>query len=304
MWARLFSGPALDAVAAGGMLHAMTARRLDALKIAFVGGGNMARALIGGLIAAGVPPTNLAVGEPDAGARERLMRDFGVQCHADNNAAVESAELLLLATKPQVASKVVKALAGSVPDNALVVSIMAGVRLQDIRGWLAGPQAVVRTMPNTPALIGLGITVLVADDALSAEHREVAEQVLSQAGDVLWVQDEALMDAVTAVSGSGPAYFFLVIEALEAAAITQGLPAATARQLALATARGAAEMAAGSELSPAELRTQVTSPGGTTEAALEVLEHDGLRISFERAIESATARSRQLAQALGGDSNQ
>lgn len=285
------------------MLHAMTAHRLDDLKIAFVGGGNMARALIGGLLAAGVPPRNIAVGEPSAPAREHLASEFGVRCHANNHIAVESAELVILATKPQVASGVLTALAGKVPDNALITSIMAGIRRQDIRNWLPGPHAIVRAMPNTPALLGLGITVLVADESLSAAPRALVEQVFSQTGEVLWVDDEGLMDAVTAISGSGPAYIFLVIEALEEAAIAQGLPAPTARKLALATARGAAEMAARSEYSAAELKSQVTSPGGTTEAALEVLERDGLRSSFERAIEHATARSRHLAQALGGDLN-
>jgi len=268
--------------------------------IAFIGGGNMAASLIGGLIADAWPPECIHVAEPDAARREALTARWPVHVTADNAAAAQHAQLLVLAVKPQVLREAAVALAPAVQrDHPLVISIAAGVREGDIARWLGGDVAVVRTMPNTPALVQSGATGMYANALVSAEQRDQAETVLRAVGLTLWVDTEDLLDAVTAVSGSGPAYFFLVMEALEQAGTELGLSPEQARLLSLQTALGAARMAIESDDGPALLRQRVTSPGGTTERAIAVLEDGKLRELFTAALRAARDRSAELAQVLG-----
>jgi pyrroline-5-carboxylate reductase len=258
----------------------------------------MAAAMIGGLRATGTDGAAIVVADPVPAQLERLASRFQVRTTADNSSAIADAEVVVLAVKPQQMQSVATALARSPAlasgTRRLFVSIAAGTRIADLERWL-GSQPVVRAMPNRPALTGSGISALYAGNGVTSAERALAEAVLASCGATVWVDAETQLDAVTAVSGSGPAYFFLLIEALEAAAIEQGLPPATARQLAVTTAAGAGRMALLGPESPAELRTQVTSKGGTTAAALEVFERDGLRAMVARAVAAATRRSAELA---------
>jgi pyrroline-5-carboxylate reductase len=269
-------------------------------RIAFIGGGNMARSLIGGLLARGHAREHLRVAEPYAPTREALARDFGIEVGDSNPAAVTDADVIVLAVKPQVMAAVCNELA-RVPRDApvLYISIAAGIALSNFARWLGDDAALVRAMPNTPALIGAGACGLFANAAVSAGQRALAERILAAAGDTAWIADEALMDAVTAVSGSGPAYFFLLMEAMIDAGVAQGLDADTARRLVLQTALGAARMAREGDEPPGELRRRVTSPNGTTEAAIEVLEREQLHAIVGRAITRATERGRELAAQWG-----
>ena len=269
-------------------------------QIAFVGGGNMATGLIGGLIARGTPPSSIVVADPEASQRSRLEHDYGVMTVADAPAAVVGARTVVLAVKPQQMAQVARSIAGPVAAaGALVISVAAGIRLQDLARWLGPGVPLIRTMPNRPALIGAGITALYAMPGVDAASRQTAETILAACGPTVWVPDESQLDVVTAVSGSGPAYFFLLIECLEAAGIELGLDPATARRLAVETARGSGRMAAEAAESPAELRAQVTSQGGTTAAALEVLEAAGVRGIFAAAVAAGAHRSAALAQEFG-----
>jgi pyrroline-5-carboxylate reductase len=265
-------------------------------EIAFIGGGNMARALIGGLLRQGRPPGAIRVSDPSASARAQLEQAFpGVRVTADNLAAAEDAATWVLAVKPQQMQAVATSLAAAAGSTRpLVISIAAGIRRDDLAGWLGSSVPVLRCMPNRPALLGCGITAIHRAPGVAAALQQRAEDVMSAAGECVWLDDESLLDAVTAVSGSGPAYLFLLIEMLEAAAVAEGIDAPTARRLALHTVHGAARMALESGEAPAVLRAQVTSPGGTTAAALAVLEEDEIRATFARAVRAATGRSRQL----------
>lgn len=261
--------------------------------IGFIGGGNMARALIGGLIAAGQPPASIAVSEPDPARREGLAADFGIALGADNREVAAQSDLLVLAVKPQVLPEVCQGLRGALERVELIVSIAAGVPTARLRAWLATDLPLVRAMPNTPALIGAGVSGLYAPPMRrrSASARRSSARL---GGETVWIPDESAMDAVTAVSGSGPAYFLLLCEALEQAAIAQGIEPESARRLVLATALGSARLARETARSPRELRAQVTSPGGTTEAALSVLFEGGWNGLIERAVAAATRRGREL----------
>lgn len=262
----------------------------------------MARSLIGGLIADGCAPDNLWVSEPDP-ERLRLLTDHADVHVSDGNVALAAAvNVVVLAVKPQVLCEVCKEIAETVRTRGtLLISVAAGVRVADMLRWLGGTDlAVVRTMPNTPALVQSGATALCANAQVTAEQRELAEAVMRAVGLTLWLDEESQMDAVTALSGSGPAYFFLVMEALEQAGCELGLPSRTARLLALQTAFGAAKMALESAEDTATLRERVTSPGGTTERALRVLEDGNLRGLFREALQGARDRSRELAEMLGG----
>jgi len=273
---------------------------MKASNIGFIGGGNMARSLIGGLMADQKDPTTLCVSEPDPQQRARLAESFGVQAMEDNVALVRACDVVVLAVKPQVLAEVCKAIAPAVRErNPLVVSIAAGIRLGDMERWLGGKPAIVRTMPNTPALVQSGATALIANERVNQAQKEMAEGIMRAVGIALWLEREEQMDAVTALSGSGPAYFFLVMEALEAAAQEQGLSPSTARLLTLQTAFGAAKMALESSDDAATLRRRVTSPGGTTEQAIRVLEEGELRRLFRRALQAARERSEELARLLG-----
>lgn len=266
--------------------------------IAFIGGGNMARSLIGGLIARGTAAADIRVSEPVEALREALAGDFGVNVGSDNSRAASGAGLWLLAVKPQVMRAVCEALAPlAQAERPLVVSIAAGITAAQLQRWLGGGVAVVRAMPNTPALLGAGVTGLFGSAEVDANGRERASNLLASAGRTVWIDDEARMDAVTAVSGSGPAYIFLLAEAMEAAALAEGLPAEAARTLVLETVLGAARMLTESGEDPAELRRRVTSPGGTTQAAIETFEAGGFRDLVAAAIRNATERGRQLSAA-------
>lgn len=271
------------------------------MRIAFIGGGNMSTSLVGGLRGRGVPGDALWVADPVPAQLARLRHDFGVHGTQDNSAAVREADLVVLAVKPQEMAGVARGLAAELAARRRnVISVAAGIRLADLARWLGADVPVVRAMPNRPALIGAGITALYANPAVDVHGRDAVEQVMSAAGATVWLSAESQMDAVTAVSGSGPAYFFLLVEALEAAGAELGLPPDTARRLAIETARGAGRMAAESGESPATLREQVTSRGGTTAAALEVLESAGVRGIFARAVAAAARRSAELADQFGG----
>ncbi|WP_324779414.1 pyrroline-5-carboxylate reductase [Thiobacillus sedimenti] len=266
-------------------------------KVSFIGGGNMAAAIIGGLIASGTQPTDIEVVEVNADARAQLSARFGVVTHTDLSQA-RLHPLLVLAVKPQSLPEVAAALATRLAGH-LVVSIAAGIRVADLARWLGGHARIVRTMPNTPALVRAGISGLYASPGVDADARSQAEAILRAVGGVVWVDDETRLDAVTAVSGSGPAYVFYFIESLEAAGVAQGLPAETARQLALQTFFGAAKLALESGEEPAVLRQRVTSKGGTTERGLAALDAAGVRAGIGQAVEAASRRSAELGDELG-----
>jgi len=268
--------------------------------ITFIGAGNMATSLIGGLVADGYDPKRIIASDPDDGKLADLSARFGIQSAADNSTAIQQADVTVLAVKPQVLEQLCGEIREAVQQRQpLLVSIAAGIREADMQAWLGGDIALVRSMPNTPAMLQAGATVLHAGRGVSEAQRDLAESILRAVGLTRWVDDETLMDTATALSGSGPAYFFLVMEAMEAAAISNGLPADTARLLTIQTALGAARMAIESSDGPATLRQKVTSPGGTTERALSILEQGNLRILFEEAISGACERSRELSEMLG-----
>lgn len=270
--------------------------------IAFIGGGNMAASLIGGLVADGYAATNIWVSDPDASRLAALRERFFVQTTQSNLEAAEHSAVWLLAVKPQTMQRVATGLAPqALQTRPLVISIAAGIRSADLERWLGGNQAIVRAMPNTPALVRSGASALYANALANHAQKSAAESILRAVGVAVWLEDETLMDAVTALSGSGPAYFFLVMEALEEAGVKSGLTRATARLLTLETAFGAAKIALESNESTAELRARVTSRGGTTEQALKVLEQGRLRELFEAALKAAQARSAELAKELGGN---
>lgn len=274
---------------------------MTAQTIGFIGAGNMAAALIGGLIADGTPPGDILASDPSA---ERLatLAGSGIRTLASNTEAAAAADVLVLAVKPQLLKTVCAELVPVIRDKRpLVISIAAGVRTGELIDWLGGNVALIRTMPNTPAMIQCGATVLFAGPGVSAEQRDTAEHVLRAVGLTRWVADEGLLDAVTALSGSGPAYYFLFMEAMEAAAVRLGLPADTAHLLTLQTALGAARMAMESHDDPATLRRKVTSPGGTTEQAIQTFEDGGLRELVARALTAARDRSDELSRILGQD---
>ena len=266
--------------------------------IAFIGGGNMARSLIGGLVARGAPSAQVRVADPNAEIREALVRDFGVQTFEQAEDAVAGAATWVLATKPQVLQPVCAALAPLARSaRPLVLSIAAGITSAQIDRWLGGDAAVVRTMPNTPALLGAGVTGLYANARVDAGGRKRADALMRSAGTTVWLDDEARMDAVTAVSGSGPAYVFLLAEAMAAAGAKLGLSPELAMRLARHTVAGAGELMIRSDEEPATLRCNVTSPNGTTAAALAVLmEPDGLEPLMQKAIAAAARRAAELSK--------
>jgi len=269
-------------------------------RLSFIGGGNMARSLIGGLIRHGDAPASISVAEPYAALRDGLNADFGIVTSADNAAAASGADTLLLAVKPQVMKAVCAELAPAVQrDRPLVISIAAGIRIDQLEQWLGGEVAVVRCMPNTPALIGAGAAGLIANARVTPAQRVEAERILGAAGISVWIEREELMDTVTALSGSGPAYFFLLVEALEDAAVAQGLPREAARALATQTALGAGRMLREDGAAPSVLRERVTSPNGTTQAALESFAASGLHAIVARAIDAAAQRGRELSANSG-----
>lgn len=268
--------------------------------LAFIGAGNMAGSLINGLVSDGYDPSRIVAADPNEAQLAAIARRTGVRTTADNCSAVANAGVLVLAVKPQALQAVARGIAPQVQAaRPLVISVAAGIREAALQEWLGGRIALVRTMPNTPAMIGAGATVLHAGPEVSAEQRDTAESILRAVGLTRWADDEAQLDAVTALSGSGPAYFFLVMEAMEQAAVELGLDVDTARLLTLQTALGAARMAIESDEEPATLRRRVTSPGGTTERAIVTLEDGGLRRLFGAALTAARDRSVELSDLLG-----
>ena len=270
----------------------------------FIGGGNMATALIGGRVAAGASPRDFRVVEPFEAQRTALAARFkGLALFAAiAHDTIAGAGIVVFAVKPQHMREAAQALAPHVADVPVVLSIAAGIRSADLSRWLGGYARIVRAMPNTPALVGAGISGLWAAPAIDPATRDAAAAVLRAGGDVLWFDDEAMLDAVTAVSGSGPAYVFYVLEAMEAAAIDVGLAPAAARKLAYATVAGGIALAQKSDADPATLRAQVTSKGGTTARAIDTLERLGVKDAFVAAIRGAAARAKELGDEFGRDS--
>lgn len=267
-------------------------------RIAFIGAGNMAASLIGGLRTQGVAADRIRASDPGAETRERIAREQGIEVFADNAEAVKHADVILLAVKPQMMKAVCQALASALTPDQLIVSVAAGITSASMKAWL-GERPIVRCMPNTPALLRKGVSGLYATDEVSHAQRQQAEALLAAVGIALWVDQERQLDAVTAVSGSGPAYFFLLMEAMTAAGEKLGLPRATAEQLALQTSLGAALMATGSDVDAAELRRRVTSPAGTTEAAIKSFQAAGFEGMVETALKAAADRSAEMAEQLG-----
>jgi pyrroline-5-carboxylate reductase len=268
--------------------------------IAIIGAGNMGASLTGGLIKNGHPVDKIIAADPSPEKRQHLLHTYGIKVFDENADMTKLADVVIFAVKPQIFESVATPLKEIFAKHKpLVISIAAGVRIASIQKWLGGHAAIVRVMPNTPALIGAGASALYANAEVSEDQHDIAESILRAVGITVWVQEESQMDTVTALSGSGPAYFFLILEALQDAAEELGLSAETAQILAQQTALGAALMAIDSTHSPAELRQHVTSPGGTTEAALAVLEKSDVRSILKKALQAAKTRSEELANMLG-----
>ncbi|MGX9719320.1 pyrroline-5-carboxylate reductase [Stenotrophomonas acidaminiphila] len=265
--------------------------------ITFIGGGNMARSLIVGVTRAGVPAASIEVVEPQVALRQTLQQEHGVRTASAIASAALDGQVVVLAVKPQVMAAVCAELAPRLAAGTLVVSIAAGIPLAALRGWLGSGAVLVRAMPNTPALLGAGMTGLYAGAEVGSTGRQTAQAILAGAGQTRWIDEEALMDAVTAVSGSGPAYVFALAEAMEDAARAQGLPDEAARQMVVQTILGAARMLAEGGQSAGALRQAVTSPNGTTQAALETLAEGGFHELVGKAVAAATRRGRELARA-------
>ncbi len=270
-------------------------------KVGLIGGGNMARAIGGGLLRGGIRATDLMVAEPVAAQCERLRKElYGALVTEDNNQVAGAVEILLFAVKPQILKPVCQGVAESVQrQRPLIMSIAAGPKIDDIDAWLGGGLSVVRVMPNQPALIDQGISALFANERTSAERRSQAERIMTAVGHAVWLDSESKMDAVTAVSGTGPSYFYLLIDIMIESAMKFGIDAATARTLAVETARGATALAAAETESMATLIDRVRSPGGTTTAAFEYLEQKDARGIFANAIDAAEKRAAELAKEAG-----
>ena len=264
--------------------------------IAFIGGGNMASCIIGGMVANGFDPQKILVGTPSDNTRQRLASSFGVKTFADNHAAVADADVVVLAVKPKMMREVVESLAPALSHQPIIISVAAGIPVAALEQWLGGSMAIVRAMPNTPSMVQSGATGLYTRATLPLEHRQLVASMFEAIGYSCWVEEEALIDAVIAVSGSGPAYFFLVLEAMQKIAQELGLPKQTAEGLCLHTALGASRMAIESGVTAADLRKQVTSPGGTTQAAINSFQQQGLEDIFRQAMTSAVDRAQTMSK--------
>ncbi|WP_373091462.1 pyrroline-5-carboxylate reductase [Zhongshania sp.] len=272
------------------------------MRIGFIGGGNMAASIIGGLVASGFAAEQIWASDPNTESLDKLRNVAPVHTGSDNHALIAAVDIVILAVKPQIMKIVASDIAASVQkQQPLIITIAAGVTSSSLNNWLGGNTAIVRCMPNTPALVRSGATGLFANTKVDPAQREQAEQILQAVGLALWVDDEAQLDAVTALSGSGPAYFFLVMEAMQAKGVAMGLSPEVAKQLTLQTALGAAQMAISSDVDAAELRRRVTSPKGTTERAIKLLQAGGLEGLFNQALEGARLRAEELALELDGE---
>ncbi|MCY3767899.1 MAG: pyrroline-5-carboxylate reductase [Gammaproteobacteria bacterium] len=268
--------------------------------LAFVGGGNMARSIIGGLISSDWPADRILVSDPSGSQRDFLQTQFNVSCFADNCQCVETADIVILAVKPQRLKQALDSIRNPlIARRPLLISIAAGIRSTTIAHWVGGALPIVRVMPNTPALVNCGVSGLMANPLASDQQKRDSEQIMRAVGEVVWVDSDEDIDTVTGISGSGPAYFFKLMESMVQAGIDHGLDGPTARILALQTALGAARLALDSEHGPAELRRQVTSPGGTTEAAIRTMENLNIDAAFSSGINAAIVKSDDLAKTLG-----
>ena len=267
--------------------------------ISFIGAGNMASAIIGGMLDSGFKAANIWVSAPDDNHLQSIRKQFGVSVTTDNRYCAEQADMVVLAVKPQVMASVCSDIAPVVQNTRpLMVSIAAGLEASTLDEWLGGGLPLVRVMPNTPSLVGKGAAGLYANDQVKEKQKAMVESVFNSIGSALWVDDESLLHAVTALSGSGPAYFFLMLEALEEAATDAGIAGETARALAIQTMAGAAEMAGRSEHDPGQLKRNVMSPGGTTEQAIQTFEEGGMRDLVKKAYSAAYKRSGEMAKEL------
>jgi pyrroline-5-carboxylate reductase len=271
--------------------------KMNIQKIGFIGGGNMASSLVSGLIASGHSPQQLWVSDINPDTLKALAENLNVNTSASNDSVINEVDVVVLAVKPQVLSSVAKSAAALIQQKkSLVVSIAAGISQHSLSQWLGAETAIVRCMPNTPALVLTGATALHANAKVTAEQRNLAENIMRSVGIALWVKDESELDAVTAVSGSGPAYYFLLMEAMEKAALELGLSEVTARLLVQQTALGAAKIALESSESPERLRKRVTSPGGTTQRAIETFEQGGFTELVSKALHAARDRSIEMSK--------
>ena len=270
--------------------------------IVFIGGGNMASCIIGGMIANGFDADNIMVSEPGAESRKRLEDSYGIKTTADNRAAAKQADIIVLAVKPQIMNAVAADLTQSLDHRPALVSIAAGIPLMALESWLGSTSAIIRAMPNTPAMVLSGATGLFANAQVGTEQKALVEKIFAAIGYACWVENEAQIDAVIAVSGSGPAYFFRIMEIMQQVGQELGLPQQVAQDLSLTTALGAARMATESGINPTQLREQVTSPGGTTQAALQTFEEQGLEEIFRKAMSSALTRAEVMSADFGSAS--
>ena len=264
--------------------------------IAFIGGGNMASCIIGGMVANDFDPRQILVGTPSQSTRDRLSAATGATTMADNHQAAARADIVVLAVKPKMMRQVVMDLASALTHRPIIISVAAGIPVAALKQWLGSDMPVIRAMPNTPSMIQAGATGLFTQSDLTTEQRSLVDQIFQAIGYSCWVDSEELIDAVISVSGSGPAYFFLVLEAMQKIAQELGLPKQTAQELSLHTALGASRMAMESGISAAELRDQVTSPGGTTQAAIKSFQQHGLEDIFRTAMTSAVARAQEMSK--------
>lgn len=268
--------------------------------ICFIGAGNMASAIVGGMIQQGYPASAITATSPDTASLATIQQRYQIHTSSHNPTAVEQADVVILAVKPQIMAAVCRELQPVLAQrNPLIISIAAGIPIDALQSWLGHHLAIVRAMPNIPALIGLGATALYGSDNLSSHQHQLAQRIHSATGLVQWLPQEQLMDAATAISGSAPAYFFLMLAAMEEAGIQQGLSADCARQLATQTALGAAAMAQQSELDPTQLMRNVMSPQGSIEKAIQSLEHNGFREMIEQAMQACAERANEMQRELG-----
>lgn len=272
---------------------------MNNIRLAFIGAGNMARAIIGGLIAKGYPAELISASATRQETLDEVSRQFGITVSTDNGALARTADVVVLAVKPQMLKAVTLELKPALAHKPLIISVAAGITTQSMAEWLGADQAIVRSMPNTPSQVQTGAAGLFANANTSVEQRQSASQILGAVGVVQWLEDEALLNPVTAVSGSGPAYFFLMMEAMIDAGVELGLSRECATELTLQTALGAALLASNSDVDVAELRRRVTSPKGTTEQAINSFEADGIRAMVSRAMKACADRSLELSEQLG-----
>ena len=266
--------------------------------IGFIGAGNMAYAIISGLINNDFSAENIKISDTNESLLSLRKKEFNLEVFTDNSELVRHCDVIVLAVKPQILSSVCQLLKQALNSNTLIISIAAGVRVHDIDRWLSGDCAIVRTMPNTPALLNQGVTGMFANERVSDAQKELATSILNSVGQSLWVTDEVMLDAVTALSGSGPAYFFLMIESMSKAGVALGLDEKTAQSLSIQTALGASMMASVSDESPRDLRTNVTSLNGTTQAAIESFQDQDFDMIVAHAMRAAFDRASQLAAEL------